>query len=38
MFLELQQLWAMTTALGNLFQAHHPLAKNLSLTPSLTQP
>jgi len=30
--------WAMTTALGSLFQANHPLAKDLFLTPSLTLP
>ena len=36
--LELQQLGAMTTALGSLFHAHHPLVKNLFLTPSLTFP
>lgn len=36
--LELQQLRAMPAALKSLFHAHHPLMKNLSLTPScLTQ-
>ena len=36
--LELQQLEAMTTAPGRLFHAHHPLAKNLSLTPTWPSP
>ena len=33
MFLELQHLRAVTTALASLFHAHHLLVQNLSLTP-----
>lgn len=36
--LELWQLRDVTTALGSLFHAHHPLVKNLFLTPKLTHP
>ena len=36
--LELQQLGAMTTALGSLYYAHHPLVRNIFLTPNLALP
>ena len=36
--LELQQLRAMSTALGRLFHAHRLLVKNPPLTPNLTLP
>ena len=36
--LELQQLGAVTTALGIQIHAHRPLVKNLFLMPNLTLP
>ena len=38
MLLELRQLCAMTTVLSSPFHAHHPLVKNLLLTPNLPLP
>ena len=38
MLLELQRPGAVTTALGSQFYAHHPLVRNLLLTPKLTLP
>jgi len=35
---ELWQLRTVTTALGSLFHAHHPLVNNLFLTPNMTSP
>lgn len=38
MLLELQHLSTVTTALGCLFHAHHPLVKNISLSPTMILP